>query len=199
MQEINPSNRPRDASHPREPASPNRKTVVVSYDRSRGAPEVVNVREIDLSAKPQNPLEYFHSMFDGVPLHGGKDWKTRPAAEIADMFRKAAEAIVVDGSAQHDAALQENASRNVMVRLFRKLRGWEAPAVPTLQSVLEGMATRCDDLANWMEHKQHSRFYMGSDMSAYIRTPRRVAELIRSKEEDPVSVNVGGLQVEVKK
>jgi hypothetical protein len=121
-------------------------------------------------------------MFDGVPLHGGKDWKTRPAAEIAETFRRAAESIVANCRAEHEAAHLENASRNALLRWYRKLKGWEPPSVPTLHSVLESMASRCDDLANWTEQKQFSSFYMGSDMSAYIRNPRSVAELIRMRE-----------------
>lgn len=129
---------------------------------------------------------FYHSMFKDVPIWSGQEWVTMPASEIAERFKVAARQVVEAETyyqrTQERAfatAQREYQALPGVVRFFVKEPSPPQHKVPTLGEVQEEMAKNCERLAFWMDSKQHSRFYMSSDMSAYTRKPREVAAILR--------------------
>lgn len=95
-------------------------------------------------------IERYNDLFENVPLRGGREWQSLDSEELATVCLNAAGPV------------------------FKMNHGRY-----TMREVIENAASRCEGLANWMDQKKYSSFYMGSDMSAYISKPRLVATRLR--------------------
>lgn len=139
---------------------------------------IVSVDEVE-SNQPQNVFERYENFFQNVPLHGGREWQLRSPEEIAAFFREAIAVFIFQYEQLRNEAEYKHKRSWWWTKMWRKLRKWQLPEVPTEKELLKRCAERCESLADWMEKNQSRPFYAGSDMSDYIVKPRRVAAMLR--------------------
>lgn len=132
--------------------------------------------DIDPNRKPESRIERFNAFFQDVPLWGGQEWKTLSVDEIVSIFREAAVDILEVFQQRHDDAVRQHSMKNRFARRWQEFCGWKAPHAPSLEEILQDMATRCKDLSSWTKQNKSRLFYAGSDMSAFIDKPAAVAE-----------------------
>jgi hypothetical protein len=154
-------------------------TTVIEYRKTADGPVIVSQKETDLDKKPNDVIERFWAFFTDVPLHGGQEWETLSADEIAAIFQEAAAAIEQLRTEEYNVAVAEHNKKNCLARWWdEKIRGWKAPRIGAQSEIMKKMSQKCRNLADWMEINQHRAFYVNSDMSYLIRKPRAVAELL---------------------
>jgi hypothetical protein len=132
----------------------------------------------DLGDREMNVTNRFETFFDGVPLHGGDEWKSLEADEIVAIFKEAAAVIKGIFQERHDTAIAEHSRLNLFVRFWSKIRGWRAPVVPTDRQLFDEMIGRCNRLADWAKSNRHRQFYEGCELEYLIKKPREVARLL---------------------
>lgn len=169
------------------PERPPAGTIVISYAKTDQGPRVVSVRRLD---SPEAAASYegrmkdyrrFEALFQGVPLHGGREWTDNSVIEIKKVMIAAADAIVSLQTDTREAAVDAHGQKSWLARKWSEFRGWTPPTVPEKTTVLHEMAERCERLASWMEANQSRPFYVGSDMSPFIVKPRAVARELRAE------------------
>ena len=126
------------------------------------------------------PLEKYNALFQGVPLWGGQDWNLS-VEELVKLFHDALDEGIELLKKKSSDAISAFEARSLVVRIWKKFRGWKAPEVPSRQDLLKEMIRRCRSLADWMEANQSRRFYADSDMSVFIYKPRSVAAKLETE------------------
>jgi hypothetical protein len=93
-----------------------------------------------------------NNLFNGTPVHNGREWKTLSVEELVQVCLVACDSVYIMHDGKH-----------------------------TLNTILQEIIDRCRTLANWMDANKYRRFYMDSDMSDFIVKPRAVADILAEK------------------
>jgi hypothetical protein len=129
--------------------------------------------------KPSIVMERFELLFSHSSSEAGiQQWEKMTVDEIVPICRQVAEQIQQLRQAEHDAAIQEHAKRPWLVRVGRRIIGWQAPAVPTKREIIADIATRCRNLSNWMRKRSSRPAFGKFDMTHLISKPNTVADTL---------------------
>ncbi|HLD17671.1 MAG TPA: hypothetical protein VJB99_01180 [Patescibacteria group bacterium] len=126
----------------------------------------------------------YNDLFFGVPLWGGQEWRTMQPEDLTkEIFLPALDEVMAILEEKHTDAMTALNNYHALPwwkKLFSK-RPPKPQPLPTRGEIIAEMASRCRELANWMDANRSRRFYVGSDMSAFIRGPRTVARLLEQQ------------------
>ncbi|MFA7194044.1 MAG: hypothetical protein WC087_03960 [Candidatus Paceibacterota bacterium] len=100
----------------------------------------------ELSEEQFVAIRRHNNLFENVPIYSGDEWKTLSVEELVQVCLASRDAVYEMHGGKHDHSV-----------------------------ILQETIDRCRSLADWMSGKQHSSFYMDSDMSHFIVKPREVA------------------------
>ncbi len=152
---------------------------IIRYKKTGGGIELVSSADTNNISFAGPIVRRYEALFQGVPIHGGQEWKTLSSEELVNLFRQAADQIHDRLQWERNVAVWTHEARSRIVRWWQERRGWSAPAVPSSHAIVMGMANRCVALADWMKEHQYRPFYQGSDMSDFIEKPRTVARRLQ--------------------
>ena len=123
----------------------------------------------------------YNGLFLDVPLSGGEEWTTMKPKELMEQIFLPAVNEGLEFLEKKNAAATEVLNNYNTLPWYKWIFTKRPPApkpVPTRAEIIAEMVSRCRSLANWMDANKNRRFYMDSDMSAYINGPRAVALLL---------------------